>query len=189
MIIEFFVYAFLSMLSFNRNEAVTVFSALAVVAVLFSVIRFGVDIPALFDGQGQQAAVITATEGGGQVAFGEAVRQGSNAFGRVDSLIIDDIKLGEGPAVEAGDEVSVHYIGRLEDGQEFDNSYEKGSAFTFRVGKGRVIDGWDQGLVGMRAGGQRVLVVPPDLAYGRDGFGPIPPEATLIFAIELVSIN
>ena len=179
----------MSIPSLDRNETIAIFSTLAIVAVLFSVIRFGGGVPALFEGQGQQAAVITASEGGGQAAFGEAVRQGSNAFGRVDSLIIDDIKPGEGPAVEAGDEVSVHYIGRLEDGQEFDNSYEKGSAFTFQVGKGRVIDGWDQGLVGMRAGGQRVLVVPPELAYGRDGFGPIPPEATLIFAIELVSIN
>ncbi len=178
------------MLSLDRNEAITVFSTLAVVAVLFSVIRFGGDVSALFENRGRQtAAVIIAGEGSQQVAFGEALRQGSNASGRVNSLIIDDIKLGEGLAVKSGDEVSLHYIGRLENGQEFDNSYDKGSAFTFLVGKGKVIDGWDQGLIGMRPGGQRVLVVPPELAYARDGFGPIPPEATLIFAIELVSIN
>lgn len=108
---------------------------------------------------------------------------------RVEKLVISDVTLGTGEEVKEGDAVSVHYIGTLQNGQEFDNSYKKGSTFTFTVGKGNVIEGWEKGVLGMKAGGQRILVIPSTLAYGSEGFGPIPANATLVFAIELVEIK
>ena len=88
-----------------------------------------------------------------------------------------------------GDTVSVHYVGTLQNGTEFDNSNKRGAPFEFTVGGGQVIKGWDEGLVGMRVGGQRILVIPSDMAYGEKGIGPIPGGATLVFSIELIAIK
>lgn len=99
----------------------------------------------------------------------------------------EDIVVGTGNPAVSGDSLTVHYIGTLEGGQTFDNSYTRGQPFTFRLGAGAVIRGWDQGLVGMRVGGKRRLTIPPDLAYGSQGQGPIPPNATLLFEIELLA--
>ena len=83
----------------------------------------------------------------------------------------------------------VHYSGRLENGQEFDNSQKRGAPLEFTVGAGQVIAGWEQGLLGMKVGGERVLNIPPELAYGEQGIGPIPGGATLTFTIELLEIK
>ncbi len=99
----------------------------------------------------------------------------------------EDIVVGSGDPAVAGDSLTVHYIGALENGQVFDNSYTRGEPYTFRLGAGTVIRGWDQGLVGMRVGGKRRLIIPPDLAYGSQGKPPIPPNATLHFEIELIT--
>jgi protein-disulfide isomerase len=105
-------------------------------------------------------------------------------------LIIKDEQVGAGAAVKSGDKVSVHYVGRLTDGTEFDSSRKHGAPFDVEVGQGRVIKGWDQGLVGMKAGGRRKLTIPPELAYGTRGVdGAIPPGATLVFDIELLSVQ
>ncbi|MCA9363117.1 FKBP-type peptidyl-prolyl cis-trans isomerase [Candidatus Kaiserbacteria bacterium] len=104
-------------------------------------------------------------------------------------MVIDDVKIGAGEEVKSGDTVSVHYIGTLQNGTEFDNSRKRGEPFQFKIGAGMVIKGWDEGLLGMKVGGQRVLVIPPDKAYGEEGVGPIPPNSTLVFAIELVDIR
>lgn len=109
--------------------------------------------------------------------------------GTIQDMVIDDIKIGTGAAVAEGDTVSVHYIGTLQNGTEFDNSRKRGSTFEFTVGEGRVIPGWEQGVIGMKVGGQRTLVIPPELAYGERGIGPIPPNSTLIFVIELLTIE
>jgi peptidylprolyl isomerase len=101
-----------------------------------------------------------------------------------------DIEEGDGEEVGEGDEVTVHYTGWLEDGTRFDSSYNRGQPLTMVVGSGQVIPGWDEGLVGMKAGGKRQLRIPPDLGYGEEGAGEIiPPDATLIFDIELQSIG
>jgi protein-disulfide isomerase len=101
----------------------------------------------------------------------------------------DDAK-GAGPAVKAGDKVTVHYTGKLTDGKVFDSSRTHGSPFTFTVGAGQVIKGWERGLVGMQVSGKRTLTLPPDLAYGSRGSPPvIPPDATLVFEIELLKIE
>jgi len=89
-----------------------------------------------------------------------------------------------------GDNVSVHYVGTLENGQKFDSSRDRGQAFPFPLGAGRVIKGWDEGVAGMRVGDKRRLIIPSDLGYGSRGAGGvIPPNATLIFEVELLGIN
>lgn len=119
----------------------------------------------------------------------DALLKSVDGNGNVSRMVIDDIKVGEGTEVKVGDTVNVHYVGSLPDGTEFDNSRKRGQTFRFTVGAGQVIAGWEEGLVGMQAGGQRILVVPPDKAYGPDGYGPIPGNATLVFAIDLVTIE
>lgn len=107
-----------------------------------------------------------------------------------NKLQIIDEREGTGEAVKKGDVVSVHYRGTLEDGTVFDESYKRGQTFSFTVGAGRVIQGWDEGLVGMKVGGKRTLIIPPDMGYGSLGVeNIIPPNATLTFEIELESIN
>lgn len=103
-------------------------------------------------------------------------------------LVVEDITVGTGATAVSGDTVSVHYIGTFLDGSKFDSSYDRGQPFSFRVGAGQVIAGWDQGVPGMKVGGRRRLTIPPDLAYGSRGSGPIPPNATLRFEVELLSI-
>jgi FKBP-type peptidyl-prolyl cis-trans isomerase len=103
-------------------------------------------------------------------------------------LVIVDLVVGDGPVAETGDSAAVHYVGRLANGTQFDSSYDRGEVYPFLIGAGKVIPGWDLGVPGMRVGGQRRLTIPPHLAYGSNGFGPIPPNATLIFDIELVEL-
>ena len=96
-------------------------------------------------------------------------------------------KPGEGNATpKPGDQVSVHYSGRLLDGQEFDSSYKRGEPIDFTVGQGIVIKGWDEALLSMKKGEKRILIVPPELGYGPNGRGPIPPNATMVFDVELL---
>jgi FKBP-type peptidyl-prolyl cis-trans isomerase len=103
---------------------------------------------------------------------------------------IKDIQAGQGPAAKAGDRVSVHYTGRLTDGRKFDSSRERGQPFAFTLGRGEVIRGWDVGVAGMQVGGRRELTIPPEEAYGSRGVGGvIPPNATLVFDVELLGIQ
>jgi FKBP-type peptidyl-prolyl cis-trans isomerase len=102
-----------------------------------------------------------------------------------------DIKVGTGEVVaKKGDHVKVDYTGWLTTGKKFDSSVGTGKPFDFRIGNGDVIKGWDEGVVGMKVGGKRQLRIPPDLAYGKEGYpGAIPPNATLIFDIQLVGVK
>jgi peptidylprolyl isomerase len=106
-------------------------------------------------------------------------------------LVIEDVKQGSGPAAKVGDEVTVHYVGVLFDGGElFDSNWKGDKPFSFNLGKGEVIKGWDQGLPGMKVGGRRELIVPPELGYGSEGIYPsIPPNATLVFLVELLRVK
>jgi FKBP-type peptidyl-prolyl cis-trans isomerase len=101
----------------------------------------------------------------------------------------EDLKVGTGAEATDGKTVEVHYTGTLTDGTKFDSSRDKGQPFTFTLGAGQVIKGWDEGVKGMREGGRRKLTVPPSLGYGEQGKGPIPPNAVLIFDIELLKVK
>lgn len=102
-------------------------------------------------------------------------------------LIIQDIECGTGEEAKTGEAVTVHYVGTLADGTQFDSSRDRNEPFSFPLGAGQVIRGWDEGVVGMKPGGVRKLTIPSDLAYGDAGRPPvIPPKATLIFEIELI---
>jgi FKBP-type peptidyl-prolyl cis-trans isomerase len=105
-------------------------------------------------------------------------------------LVIEDLKIGTGAEARPGAGVTVHYVGTLTDGKKFDSSRDRGKGFAFKLGAGQVIKGWDQGVAGMKIGGLRKLTIPPHLAYGDRGFpGAIPPSATLIFEVELLSVG
>ncbi|MFH1246281.1 MAG: FKBP-type peptidyl-prolyl cis-trans isomerase [Candidatus Liptonbacteria bacterium] len=107
----------------------------------------------------------------------------------MDKLKIEDVKAGTGVAAENGDLVVVHYTGTLEDGTKFDSSRDRGEPFSFMLGSHQVIPGWELGLVGMNVGGIRKLTIPPELAYGSSGYGPVPANATLNFEIELLQVG
>jgi len=105
-------------------------------------------------------------------------------------LKIEDIKVGQGESPIAGQTVVVHYTGWLTDGTKFDSSVDRGDPFKFPLGAGRVIKGWDEGVATMKVGGKRKLTIPPSLGYGARGAGGvIPPNATLIFDVELLGIE
>ena len=105
-------------------------------------------------------------------------------------LQIVTLKPGDGAEAKSGNNVTVHYVGTLTDGKKFDSSRDRGRGFSFALGQGKVIKGWDQGVAGMKIGEVRKLTIPHDLAYGVAGRPPvIPPSATLVFEVELLSVG
>jgi FKBP-type peptidyl-prolyl cis-trans isomerase len=105
-------------------------------------------------------------------------------------LKIEELAAGTGAEAKSGQTVRVHYTGWLTNGKKFDSSHDRGEPLEFQLGAGRVIKGWDQGVVGMKVGGKRKLTIPPELAYGQRGFpGAIPPSSTLVFEVELVGVK
>jgi FKBP-type peptidyl-prolyl cis-trans isomerase len=115
---------------------------------------------------------------------------GNSASTQVASsqVVTQDEVVGTGPAAMPGDTLSVHYTGKLQDGTVFDSSAGR-LPYTLVLGAGNVIPGWEQGLVGMQAGGKRLLIIPPSLGYGANDYGPIPGNSTLVFEVEVVSIT
>ncbi len=108
----------------------------------------------------------------------------------MSELQIEELKAGTGAEATSGKRVTVHYVGTLTNGTKFDSSRDRGKGFTFQLGAGQVIKGWDQGVAGMKVGGMRKLTIPPALAYGERGFpGAIPPNSTLVFEVELLSVG
>ncbi len=105
-------------------------------------------------------------------------------------LKYEDLKEGSGDEAKKGDTVEVHYTGWLTNGKKFDSSVDRKMPFSFKLGEGRVIKGWDEGVAGMKVGGKRKLTIPPELGYGADGAGNvIPPNATLGFEVELLTVK
>lgn len=138
----------------------------------------------------------TATEEGKVDIEFESLKEEDSGGGddmdqnQVDKLVTEDTLVGNGTEAKIGDTVSVHYTGTLTDGKKFDSSLDRGDPFSFTIGEGRVIQGWEQGVPGMKVGGKRKLTIPSDLGYGDRGSPPIiPPNATLIFEIELLGIE
>lgn len=104
-------------------------------------------------------------------------------------LKIEDLVVGNGQEVKKGDTVVMNYLGTLTNGTKFDSSYDRNQPFTTQIGVGQVIKGWDEGVPGMKVGGKRKLTIPPSMAYGSQQVGSIPPNSTLIFEVELLSIK
>lgn len=104
-------------------------------------------------------------------------------------LYVRDLVVGSGDVAMPNKTVEVHYVGELVDGREFDKNEAGDTPLDFALGRGQVIPGWDEGVAGMRVGGKRQLVIPPELAYGPEGIGPIPGNAVLVFTVELVAVR
>ena len=142
--------------------------------------------------------ILVITAGFGAISFlGDRIQKSDfgtdetrSEKGGVDEVQIEDISDGIGVEVKAGDTISVHYTGTLLDGTKFDSSLDGNQPFSFTLGAGEVIAGWDEGIPGMRVGGKRKLTIPPNLAYGETGSGSlIPPNSTLVFEVELLEIS
>lgn len=137
------------------------------------------------------AAATTTTPADGTATDTQATTSAADApQAAVTELQITDVTPGTGVEAADGKKVSVHYTGTLTDGTKFDSSKDRGAPFDFVLGSGMVIAGWDQGVKGMKEGGVRKLVIPPNLAYGNRGVGSvIPPNSTLVFEIELLKVE
>jgi FKBP-type peptidyl-prolyl cis-trans isomerase FkpA len=177
----------------NKFEAVGIFASIALMVVALYLLRFesADTIVQNIEGQSQvsSVAVVDETNANQQEALFGALASSLNEQGLVSKLVVDDVVVGSGEEAQAGDTVTVHYVGTLQNGQQFDNSNTRGEPFTFTLGENNVIAGWEQGIVGMKIGGERILVIPPEMGYGAKNVGPIPGNATLVFAVELLAIN
>jgi len=112
-----------------------------------------------------------------------------NATPNATQMKIEEIKAGTGATPAKGDTVIVHYTGWLTNGEKFDSSKDRNEPFSFTLGVGQVIKGWDEGFAGMKEGGQRKLTIPPEMGYGQRNVGPIPANSTLIFEVELIRVE
>ena len=148
-----------------------------VASVFVAYALFGGHIINLF-----QATNTMSENANANINLGENIRTASG-------VTITDLAVGSGAEAKVGDTVSVNYILTLADGTVIQNSKDFGSAFAFTLGAGEVIPGWEQGFDGMKVGGIRTIIIPPDLAYGYDQVGPIPPNSTLVLTIELLDVE
>jgi len=173
----------------NKYEAVGIFLSVAIMAVALAALRFNSNQFTTIitpETNTQQGAIVVASEDAG---LKDALTKSVTGKGELAKLVIDDVKIGEGKEVAEGDTVVAHYIGTTRDGVQFDSSYVRGTPFEFTVGAGKVIQGWEKGIIGMKVGGQRILVIPSDMAYGNRQVGAIPANSPLVFAIELLEIK
>lgn len=139
--------------------------------------------------QAPKPGIIVVNENADEAELQQALIDAVDSNGNFSRMVIDDIKVGNGKEAKDGNTVLVHYAGTLQDGTEFDNSRERNQPFEFKIGAGTVISGWEEGLLGMKEGGERILVIPPEKGYGEQGMGPIPGDATLVFKIELLEVS
>ena len=140
------------------------------------------------------ACLAGCPESGGAAGGNVAATTGTAALGSAavtlpSGLRYEEIVVGGGPSPKDGQRVVVHYLGRLVDGSTFDGSRKRGEPFKFTIGRGEVIKGWDEGVLTMKVGGVRRLVIPPALGYGASGQGSIPGNATLVFDVELLGVQ
>jgi FKBP-type peptidyl-prolyl cis-trans isomerase len=168
------------MKSLKTQEWIAV--GVAVVAVIF--LFFGGNLWAFFFGApaGEPGA-------NGQLSNTSTSQQAMTNISEIPGLEIYDESLGTGTEAVAGKKVTAHYIGTLSTGVKFDSSLDRGTPFTFALGDGQVIKGWDLGIAGMKVGGIRKLVISPELGYGSQALGPIPANSTLIFEVELLEVK
>jgi FKBP-type peptidyl-prolyl cis-trans isomerase len=179
------------MKAFKRHKkiligGVFVLAALAVGAFYFSPPRKGPN-----EAAGEPSDIVFADSSlkNKEAALAAAIREASSANGRILKLVAADRVVGTGREARIGDTVTVDYIGTVKGGTEFENSYKTHEPLSFKVGAGDVIKGLEEGIVGMKEGGERILIIPPELGYGSTIVEPLPANATLIFSIKLNSIE
>jgi FKBP-type peptidyl-prolyl cis-trans isomerase len=180
----------------NKIELIGILVCVGVMALSLMLLKTNATAKSLSQvtSANQLASVVAVEEksAGSKKDAGDLEQELKSAFnskGDIIKMVSDDIVVGQGKEVASGDAVTVHYVGTLQSGEQFDNSKTRGEAFTFTVGEGKVIRGWDEGVLGMKKGGQRVLIIPANMAYGSNAVGPIPANSTLIFSIELLEIK
>lgn len=150
--------------------------------IIFGIIAVAIIAGAmLYKPTDKQAASIADTD--------PAAVSNTNTNNTSMGLKIEDVKVGTGAEAKPGSLISVHYVGTFADGKKFDSSRDRGEPFTFPLGQGMVIQGWEQGFNGMKVGGVRKLTVPPELGYGPNDYGPIPGGSTLYFEVELLNVR
>jgi FKBP-type peptidyl-prolyl cis-trans isomerase len=160
----------------------------AAVVVALAFLFFGPSVLTPFSSNKAQVTMPDQNQTG--TSTDGAAAAGAANIAAPTSLQVNDLKVGTGATAEAGDTITVQYVGALTDGTVFDASKNHGTqGFTFTLGAGQVIQGWDQGIVGMKEGGQRVLVIPASLGYGPQAVGTIPANSTLIFEVELDKVQ
>ncbi len=151
------------MKTLDTKEWVAVIVSVFVIGFFFV---FGQTLVSFFTGNSQQANMVQQTQ-----------------------VTTEDSLIGGGEAAQTGDRVTVHYTGKFLDGKVFDSSLTRGEPYQFVLGAGQVISGWDIGIVGMRVGGKRILIIPPSFGYGMNDYGPIPGNSTLVFEVELLKVE
>jgi FKBP-type peptidyl-prolyl cis-trans isomerase FkpA len=162
----------------RRNQRILFGAAVVLVMGLIAYFAYST-----FASRNTNPAAATGAPTGSSSSAGQTVTTASG-------LQYQDLAVGTGQEAKTGDTVSVNYTGWLADGTKFDSSLDRGQPFQFTLGQGMVIKGWDEGVAGMKVGGKRKLIIPPDLAYGSAGYaGVIPPNATLTFEVDLLSIK
>lgn len=175
---------------FNKYEAFGIFLSVAVMAIALAAVRFKSDIFAQnISSEDQQATVVSATGETKADTLRQELLDASSNTGKLLKLVVDDVRVGSGDEVTVGDTITVHYTGTTQEGVRFDSSHDRGTPFTFTVGEGKVIQGWEKGLLGMKVGGERILVIPSEMAYGNRQVGVIAPNSPLVFIVELLKIE
>jgi len=173
----------------DRSKLLT-FGGIALVIVLYVGIRLKMDGGSAPPAPAPAEVANTAESTAAPDANAPGTLNGADTPATSGKLVKQDLKVGTGAEAKTGQTVSEHYRGTLTNGTKFDASYDRGEPFSFPLGGGRVIKGWDEGVVGMKVGGRRKLIIPSDMGYGPSGSPPkIPPDATLVFEIELLEVG
>ena len=173
------------MKNLSIKEWIAVIASLAVIITFFNLGgAFGINL------NGANTAATEASAKGSDVASTTSPIVENNLNNNVtDVLQIDDIKLGTGAEAVPGKKLTVNYVGTLTNGTKFDSSIDRGTPFQFTLGSGQVIKGWEQGMQGMKVGGERKLIIPPTMGYGAQAIGSIPANSTLIFDVTLLKVE
>lgn len=175
------------MKSLNKYETVGIFLSIFVMIAVLGAIRLKAELGANAKDTGAEDAPVEVSE---DEDLEDALMDALDPGGEIVKLVVDDIRIGsEGEEVAEGDTVVVHYMGETMGDVRFVDSYENGTPYTFTVGEGKVIEGLEKGVVGMKAGGERVIVVPHTMAYGNSKVGVIPARSALVFTVELLEIK
>lgn len=178
------------MKSLSRYEIIGIGASLLVLIAVLAAVRY---LPPFFENgpSGNDVIIVDSSLPNQQTALASAIVSGSDVSGNITKLIVDDVVIGTTTdrTVRTGDTITIDYVGEVKDGKQFDDTYKTGEPITFVVGKGEMIEGLERGVIGMTPGGIRVLIVPSQLAYGSEKVGRILPNSSLIFLVELVSIQ